>query len=61
LLKEGQAHINAGAGLVADSDPVAEYEETRSKAFAVASAVEWALRLENELNHEPPNHGESLS
>lgn len=32
LVKEGRAHFHVGAGIVADSDPVAEYEETLAKA-----------------------------
>ena len=33
---------DAGAGIVADSDPAAEYEETRDKARAVIRALELA-------------------
>jgi anthranilate synthase component 1 len=41
LLMCGQmAYIQAGAGLVADSDPAREYHETLNKARAVAVAVE---------------------
>ena len=32
----------AGAGIIADSNPVAEYEETRDKARAVIRALELA-------------------
>ena len=35
-------HIQAGAGIVADSDPQSEYEECRSKAQAVVRAIEKA-------------------
>ncbi|MFM1943107.1 MAG: hypothetical protein RI897_2089 [Verrucomicrobiota bacterium] len=34
LVREGIAYYHAGAGIVADSDPVAEYEETLVKAAA---------------------------
>jgi anthranilate synthase component 1 len=37
-------HIQAGAGIVADSDPAREYEETLNKARALAEAVEIAER-----------------
>jgi anthranilate synthase component 1 len=37
-------HIQAGAGIVADSDPTREYQETLSKARALAEAVEIAER-----------------
>jgi anthranilate synthase component 1 len=39
VLKNGKAYFQAGAGIVADSDPPAEYEETISKAGAVARAL----------------------
>jgi anthranilate synthase component 1 len=34
--------LQAGAGIVADSDPATEYEETRNKAAALLRAVELA-------------------
>lgn len=42
LLKDGQIHIQAGAGVVADSVPASEYQETISKAFALLKAVAMA-------------------
>jgi anthranilate synthase component 1 len=36
----GRAHVQAGAGIVADSDPSAEYEETLNKARALFRAVQ---------------------
>jgi anthranilate synthase component 1 len=39
LLKDGQITIQAGAGLVADSVPAAEYQETINKASALFKAV----------------------
>ena len=41
---EGRASVQAGAGIVADSKPAAEYEETRDKARAVIQALEMANR-----------------
>jgi len=38
-------HIQAGAGIVADSDPDAEHQETVNKAAALAKAVEVAEHL----------------
>lgn len=35
-------HLQAGAGIVADSDPAAEYEETVNKAMSVKMAIELA-------------------
>jgi anthranilate synthase component 1 len=34
--------VQAGAGIVADSHPAAEYEETRDKARALIQALEMA-------------------
>jgi len=42
LVKEGQAHVNAGAGIVYDSDPISEYQETRNKAKSILKAVQLA-------------------
>jgi len=43
LLKNGKMYIQAGAGIVADSDPQAEYQETENKAAAMRRAVELAV------------------
>jgi len=40
ILKEGIAHIQVGAGIVADSQPTREYYETLSKAEAMLKALE---------------------
>lgn len=45
LLKDGRIHIQAGAGIVADSVPSSEYQETVSKASALFKAVEMAERF----------------
>ena len=39
LLRNGVAHVQAGGGIVADSDPAAEDTESRNKAAAVLRAV----------------------
>jgi anthranilate synthase component 1 len=41
-LRDGVARIQAGAGIVADSNPAAEYEETCDKARALLQAIEMA-------------------
>jgi len=46
LMKGKKAYLQAGAGIVADSDPQREFEETENKARAVLRAVEMA-RAEN--------------
>jgi len=42
VIEKGRAYVQAGAGIVADSNPAAEYEETRDKARAVIRALELA-------------------
>ncbi|MBR61264.1 MAG: anthranilate synthase component I [Dehalococcoidia bacterium] len=39
VIKEGVAHVQAGGGIVADSDIDSEYEETINKASAVMKAI----------------------
>ena len=41
-LRDGVARVQAGAGIVADSNPAAEYEETCDKARALLQAIEMA-------------------
>lgn len=43
-MRDGEAVVQAGAGIVADSVPAAEYEETRDKARALIQALEMATR-----------------
>ena len=45
LVRDGRVHIQAGGGVVADSDPAAEYQETVNKAGALVKAVEIASRF----------------
>jgi anthranilate synthase component I len=42
IMSGGNAYIQAGAGIVMDSNPTAEYEETRDKARALIRALELA-------------------
>jgi anthranilate synthase component 1 len=42
VVKDGSIHVQAGAGIVADSDPDAEWQETQSKARAMLRAAEMA-------------------
>ncbi len=45
LFKDGMMHVQAGGGVVADSDPDAEYEETLHKSRALRRAAEEAWRF----------------
>jgi anthranilate synthase component 1 len=44
MLEGGRIQVGVGAGIVADSDPAAEWQETRHKARAVEEAVRLAQR-----------------
>jgi anthranilate synthase component 1 len=39
VIRDGAAHVQAGAGIVLDSVPESEYQETKSKAAAVLRAI----------------------
>ncbi|MBP0492348.1 anthranilate synthase component I [Roseomonas indoligenes] len=45
VVKDGTMYVQAGAGVVADSDPASEEEETRQKARALFRAAEEAVRF----------------
>ena len=49
VIKENKLYVQAGAGIVADSQPTMEWEETQQKARAIVHAVRLA---ENSLNLE---------
>jgi anthranilate synthase component I len=42
VVKDGQLHVQAAAGIVADSDPASEWQETQHKARALLRAAELA-------------------
>lgn len=43
LVKNGKLHVQAGAGIVADSNPESEYQETVNKAQAIIKAAQDSL------------------
>ncbi|MFN0125220.1 MAG: anthranilate synthase component I [Verrucomicrobiales bacterium] len=45
VLKDGVAYVQAGAGVVADSDPASEYQETVNKARGMLRAIDRARGL----------------
>ena len=54
VIKDGTLHIQAGAGIVADSVPRNEWEETMNKGRAIFRAVAMACRgLEGTANDQP--------
>jgi len=42
VVRNGTLYVQAGGGIVADSQPEAEWQETQSKAKALLRAAEWA-------------------
>ena len=51
VVKDGTLYVQAGGGVVYDSDPEAEYQETVAKARALMRAAEDAHRIEGSSNH----------
>ena len=45
LVKDGTMYVQAGGGVVADSDPESEWQETINKARALVRAAEEAIRF----------------
>jgi anthranilate synthase component I len=45
VVKDGRMMVQAGCGVVADSDPAAEYQEIQDKARALIRAAEEAVRF----------------
>ncbi|MBS2537286.1 anthranilate synthase component I [Catenulispora sp. NF23] len=52
LIRDGMAYVQAGAGIVADSDPAAEDQECRNKAMAVLKAVAVAGTLRSAVGED---------
>ena len=48
VLKDGVMHVQAGAGIVADSDPASEQRECEAKAGALIDAAREAVAQANE-------------
>jgi len=44
VIRDGKLHVQAGAGIVADSDPAREWQETMNKGRALITAVDRASR-----------------
>ncbi len=51
--------VQAGAGIVADSDPASEYQETINKARALAQAVDWPNRKVHDVDSNEALRGYS--
>ena len=46
IIRDGQVHYQAGAGIVADSDPEMEYEETLAKARGFVKALSFTTEAQ---------------
>jgi anthranilate synthase component 1 len=53
VVKDGVVYVQAGGGIVADSDPEGEYQESWNKARALMRAAEEAVRYASENGNEP--------
>ena len=72
FVREGRAHLHAGAGIVADSDPHAEWRETLAKSRPLlealaacgapdAAALAAELAREESESTRPPSRGPEVS
>jgi len=52
VMQNGRAYIQAGSGIVADSNPGNEYQESMNKARALLCALEEAESIAKERRHE---------
>ncbi|MEM1150160.1 MAG: anthranilate synthase component I [Pseudomonadota bacterium] len=48
VIKDGMLHLQAGGGVVLDSDPQYEYDETLHKIGALKRAADWAPQFEHD-------------
>jgi len=53
VVKDGVVYVQAGGGVVADSSPEGEYQESWNKARALMRAAEEAVRYATESGNEP--------
>jgi anthranilate synthase component 1 len=51
ILKDDKAYVQAGAGIVADSTPEGEYQETVNKAMGMVRAIEHAKATQPACAH----------
>ena len=56
LIKDGMAHVHAGAGVVYHSLPENEYEETRNKARSMLKAIQMAERTVGHVQQTASHH-----
>jgi anthranilate synthase component 1 len=54
-IQDGELTVRAGAGIVADSDPETEHQETTNKAMAIQKALE-LIQQAGGQSHRGRNH-----
>ena len=59
VVKDGVMHVQAGAGIVADSDPAYEQRECEAKAGALFAAAREAKRVAEEAGFGQELHPEA--
>jgi anthranilate synthase component 1 len=59
VVKDGQAYVQAGGGIVADSVPAAEYQESMNKAGALLRALDMAEEIA--ANQEKRGHTHAIT
>ena len=52
VIKDDVMYVQAGGGIVADSDPEAEFQESRNKAMALIRAAGESVRYASRANEE---------
>ncbi len=60
IVQDGMMYVQAGCGVVADSVPQAELEETRQKSRALFTAAEEAIRFANQVSRQAQESGARL-
>ena len=55
IVRDGKVHYQAGAGIVADSDPEMEYEETLAKAAGFSKALSFTTETQRTQRETPVN------
>jgi anthranilate synthase component 1 len=60
VLRDGQAHVHTGAGIVAASVPETEFAETEHKAAALRRAIELAVAPADSPRPRPGESGQPV-
>jgi anthranilate/para-aminobenzoate synthase component I len=61
IIKNSKAYAQTGGGIVADSDPQAEWDETITKARALLAGIEVVQQKHREQKKKANQYGKSIS